>query len=501
MIAAESLSKAFGGRRVLRDARLSVLPGEVHALLGQNGSGKSTLIKILSGYHAPDPGARLQVRGEDVALPLRPGESRRLGLAFVHQDLGLLDSATVLENVRLGAFETTRAGRVKWDCERRRVNEALERYAPAVSADQDVSTLTEVERVMVAVVRAMDQLAHVPHGLLVLDEATASLPRDGVDTLFGTIREVARAGSGVLFVTHRLEEVPRIADRVSVLRDGAVVAVTDASALDGDDLVSLILGFEIDRLYPEAHQPGGSVTAVVEHLRAPMLYDFSVSLGRGEVVGVTGLAGMGWEMLPYVLFGAQAGTAGTMAIAGHRYDLATWSPSRAMRAGVGLIPSDRMRDGGVPEASVVENATLPTLRRHFRGGRLRKHREESHVYQLMGSYNVRPREPKSVFGTLSGGNQQKVMLAKWFETKPELFIMHEPTQGVDVGARQQIFQLISEAASRGTTVLLASAEYDDLAHLCDRVIVFRHGRAIAQLAGDQLTNERILEQCFRDTVI
>jgi ribose transport system ATP-binding protein len=469
----------------------------VHGLLGQNGSRKSTLIKILAGYHAPDAGGTLAVRGERVELPLRPADPRRLGLAFVHQDLALVDTATVLENLRVGRYETRAGWRIPWRRERQAVRAALARFGLGISPDASVASLREVDRAMVAILRALEQLRVVERGVLVLDEPTAYLPRDGVERLFAAVREIAGMGFAVLFVTHRLEEVTAITDRVSVLRDGALVACEPTASLDEAALIERILGFSLDDLYPEPHHARGDVVLRASGVSGSLVRDFSFELRRGEILGITGLLGMGWEQVPYLLFGAEPALGGELEILGRRLDLGRLAPREAMAAGIALLPANRLRDGSAPLATVTENMTLATLPRYYRNGLLRRRAEQSTVYRLMGHFDVRPREPGRSLSTLSGGNQQKVLIAKWFATHPRVFLMHEPTQGVDVGARRQIFSHIRTAVEDGMPVVLASSEYEDLANLCDRVIVFRHGRPVSELAGETLTHARIVEQCFR----
>jgi ribose transport system ATP-binding protein len=491
-------SKTFAGRTVLDGVDLDVLAGEVHGLLGQNGSGKSTLIKILAGYHAPDDGAALSIAGADVALPLQPGDGHKLGLAFVHQDLGLVPNATVLENLYVGRYETRAGWRVPWAQERERARRALERFGVSVDPDATIASLREVDHAMIGIVRAFEQLREFDRGLLVLDEPTAYLPRDGVGRLFDAVREIAAAGFGVLFVSHRLEEVRTLTDRVSILRDGRLVDTARTADLDEPELIARILGFAMDDLYPTLHQPQGERTLSVRDLSGETVQGLSLDLHRGEVVGLTGLRGMGYEEVPYLLFGEGSAASGSLTLGDREHDIARLTPRQAMKAGMALLPANRLRDGGSSTASVAENMTLATLGSYRRSGALRLRREASRVQQLLEDFQVQPPEGDRPFGTLSGGNQQKVLLAKWFETNPDVFLLHEPTQGVDVGARRQIFRHIAAAAEAGTSFVLASSEYEDLPHLCDRVIVFRDGRPVSELHGAELTHERIVEQCFRE---
>jgi ribose transport system ATP-binding protein len=499
LLSLRGCSKTFAGRTVLHAAGLDVEAAQVHALLGQNGSGKSTLIKILSGYHAPDDGATLRLHGNDVPLPLAPGVARRHGLAFVHQDLGLAEGMTVLENMRSGRFETGRGWRIRWRTERQRVAAALARFDVAATPDKKVSTLSQVDRATVAILRALEDLEDAEaQGVLVLDEPTAYLPRDSAERLLAAVREVAGSGVGVLFVTHKLGDVTAIADRVTVLRDGRVVASEAAAGLTEGHLVERVLGFAIDDLYPETQEPRGELVLDVRAVGGDGVEDVALQLHRGEILGLTGLVGMGWERVPYLLFGAGGQARGELTVGRRSYALERLKPRDAIAAGLALLPANRQRDGGAAEATVAENVTLPTLRAFFHRGRLEHVRERARVAALLDAYDVQPHDPRAPFAHLSGGNQQKVLLAKWFETRPVAFLMHEPTQGVDVGARQRIFQRIGDAAAEGHAFVLASAEHEDLAHLCDRVLVFRNGRIVGELAGERLTADQLLERCLRD---
>ena len=499
VVATRAMSKTFAGLRVLADVALEVLPGEIHGLVGQNGSGKSTLIKILAGYHAPDDGSELLVRGERVRLPLSPADPKQLGISFVHQDLGLAETATVLENLRVGRYATSAGGRISWPREVEVTREALARIGSTLDPHAPVATIRDVDRALLAIARALEEVhGRGGGGLLVLDEPTAYLPRDATERLFEAIRAVAAAGVGVLFVTHRLDEIQAITDRVSVLRDGALVGTLPTASVSHDQLVEHILGFSLDRLYPEPHESRGDRVMSVQGLDGEIVKDFSVGLARGEILGVTGLVGMGHEELPYLLFGAERARAGTLELNDEHHDLRRLTPRRAIAAGIALAPANRRRDGGVGDATVRENVTLPSLAAYFRRGRLRARVEARRVGEMIRDFHVVPPDPEAALATLSGGNQQKALLAKWFHRDPAVFVIHEPTQGVDVGAKRQIFQLIREAADAGTSFVLASSEYEDLANLCDRVLVLRDGRIVSALHGGALTPERLLEQCFRE---
>jgi ribose transport system ATP-binding protein len=477
---------------------LDLSSGEIHGLVGQNGSGKSTFIKILSGFHSPDPGARLWVRGQAVSLPLTESDPKSLGISFVHQDLGLFDRGTVLENMLVGRYQTGAGWRISWRRERQRTRESLRKFGLDLDPETPVSELTDVQRAMVAIARALDRSDGVESGVLVLDEPTSYLPRDSVDEFFRTVRQAAAMGFAVLFVTHRIEEVIALTERVTVLRDGEVVERAATASLTQRDLVATILGFSLDQLYPSPHVPKDDEILRAQNVSAPQIANFDLTLSRGEIVGLTGLLGMGQERIPYLLFGAERATGGTLKLADRTQDIASMTPGKAVEMGLALLPANRLRDGGMLSATALENMTLPTLPEYFAGGLLRHRRERKAVLNAMTEFDVRPPRPGHEFSTFSGGNQQKLLLAKWFATRPRVLLLHEPTIGVDVGAKRQIFKLIRDAAETGVGVIIAGVEYEDLAHLCDRVFVFRFGRVVSTLHGSDLTLSRIIERCFTD---
>jgi len=498
VLSVRGLSKTFSGRTVLRAVDLDVLPGEIHGLVGQNGSGKSTLIKILAGYYTPDPRGAVSIAGKPVPLPLEPRRSDALGLSFVHQDLGLAPNMTVLENLRVGHYDTGPLWRMRWRRERQTASRLLEQFgAGHIPPDALVLSIPAVDRAMVAIVRALDRIGQHERGVLVLDEPTVYLPRDGIDRLFATIRRVAEAGIGVVLVTHRLEEVRAVTNRVTILRDGIRVDTAPTAELSERDLLERILGRTLGQLYPSAHDVRGDVLMTVDLRTSELVRDFWLELRRGEVVGVTGLLGMGQDRVPYLLFGAGGPSEGTLTIAKQGHDLRTFSPRRAIDRGLALLPGDRLQQGSAQEASVLENVTLPTLGQFFRSGILRSERERRRVTELLTAFQVAPPDPDKKFAELSGGNQQKALVAKWFQVEPTVLLLHEPTQGVDVGARKQVFQRIRDFAEGGGAILIASVEYEDLANLCDRVIVFRHGRAVSELRKPNLSEAMIVEHSYK----
>ncbi len=504
------LTKRFSGVLALDDVDLEVAAGEVHGLLGENGSGKSTLIKVLAGFHGVDAG-RLSVAGVPVALPLAPDAPKRLGLEFVHQDLGLIESLSVVENLRAGEMARRRL-RISWADERARAAEVFQRYGISLDPRAIVGDVRPVQRAQLAIARAMEGMrasregAGQTGGLLVLDEPTVFLPREEVEQLFALMREVAASGASVLFVSHDIDEVLRVTDRVTVLRDGRLIDTVRTADLDHSALIERIIGRRLEAMVPAAQSStspaaDATVLARVTGLSADPLEDVEIAVRAGEVLGVTGLLGSGFERLPYALCGADPPDAGTLELDGTSFDLRKMTPRRAAPAGIALIPADRKNDGAVQSLSVTDNVTMPVLRQYGHPALLRRRAMTAATTELMDRYDVRPRDPSLPLSSLSGGNQQKALIAKWLQTEPRLLLLHEPTQGVDIGARGQIFEVIRASADDGRSVICASADHEQLAAICDRVLVFARGAVVAELTGTDVTKDRITERCLSSVTL
>jgi ribose transport system ATP-binding protein len=487
------LTKSFAGVRVLSSVDLSVRRGEVHALIGQNGSGKSTIIKILSGYHAPDEG-EVFMRGARVPLPMRPGQSARFGLRFLHQDVGVVRTMTVLENLRIGRFRTTGYGRLRWRDERQAARETLAEMQLDLDPDTIVQDVPPAERALIGFMRAIQEMDHDRGEVLILDEPTAFLPAPSVEKIFAAIRNVARRGSSVVFVSHRLDEIMTIADRTSVLRDGRMIETIVNKNTDQRRLVTTMLGRELDALYPQRSTTHGRRRLRLEAVSGRVANNVTFDVNEGEIVGLTGLLGMGHDEIPYLAVGAVRASVGTVSV--KESPLPALTPGSAIAARIAFLPADRQRQSGIPKATLLENVVMTNGSRFVRNGMLRHRAERSAVEKLLAQFDVRPPEPDRLLATLSGGNQQKALLGKWLQTDPAVLLLHEPTQGVDIGSRQQILQIIADVAASGAAVLIASSEYDELAHLCHRVLIFRHGQVARELTGADLTEARIAEQCY-----
>jgi ribose transport system ATP-binding protein len=485
----EGLSKSFARTRALSGLSLTVNPGEVHVLLGHNGSGKSTLIKILSGYHAPDPGARIRICGRELTV-MSPGMAYRLGARFVHQDLGLIPNLSVLDNLAVGSGFPTRFGTIRGKASRKRAREELDRVGLAIDPLRAVSELTASERTGVAVARALRADPSHPPGLLVLDEPTATLPVNEVESLLETVRQVAAEGVGVLYVTHHLGEVFRIADQVTVLRDGIVAGTGPVGAFDHGSLVRLLTGDEylpVNEPAVIAREEGERVPLLdIRQLRAGPVSDVSLAVHRGEIVGIAGLSGSGREALLSTVFGARRPEGGEILLRGE--PLPPGRPDRSIARGVAYLAADRKQGGGVMGMSARENISLPNLKPFWSGVRLDRKNERRHARDWFGRLSIRPAtaidEP---LGTFSGGNQQKILFAKWLSRGPVVFLLDEPTQGVDVGAKADLHRELMAIAGQGAAVVLSSSDLEELADLSDRVVIMSDGAIVAELDGADAT--------------
>ncbi len=497
-VSIRGLTKIFGGQRALNGVDLAILPREIHGLLGENGSGKSTLIKTLSGFHRPD-GGTLEVGGVDVPLPLVPGQYRRLGFEFVHQDLGLVPSLSVTENLYMAEIARSRSMKFSWSAARERAIKTFERYEVDIQPSMSVEMVRPVDRAMLAIIRAVESLRSAgpaESSLLILDEPTVFLPKHEVGVLFSLIRRLTQSGSSVLFVSHDLDEISEITDRVTVLRDGRTIGTAETCETSTRDLIKMIIGRDLaERTSPvDAASTGKGIVMSVRDLVSSFLTDVNFDLREGEVLGFAGLVGSGYEDVIYALFGAEPGARGSIAIANKTVEINTLSPHRAMQLGMGLVPADRKNDGSVATLSLSENINLTVLDRHFSRGRLRKSKLRENARQLIDEFDVRPALPDLDYGSFSGGNQQKALMAKWQQIQPKVLLLHEPTQGVDVGARQQVFDMIRSSTATSATIC-ASSEYEQLEAVCDRVGIFVRGRLVTFVTGADITKARIADLC------
>ena len=491
------MSKTFPGTQALRDVSFDVDRGSFHALLGGNGSGKSTLIKVLAGVYHGDPGGSVTVEETEIASDkTTPEAARALNLHFVHQNPAVFPTMSVAENIAIGTgFETTGAGSIRWRALRQRTSALLERFNIPASPDTMMRTLRPAEQAMVAIARALQDQEGESRGVLVLDEPTASLPRAEVTRLMAALIRYARSGQTILFVSHRLDEVIGTADHATVLRDGRLAGTVSGDDITEGRLIELIVGRPLDRVFPEMPEVESEEVALeARHLAGGPLRDVSFGLRRGEVLGVAGLLGSGRSELLKMIFGAYPIKSGELLLGGvpaHFRHI-----GEAMRAGIAYVPEDRGGEGAFFDMSVAENMTAAIVDRYWRSLRLRHKEIDADARDGIREFLVQTRSENEDFSTLSGGNQQKVILARWLRRKPRILLLDEPTQGVDINARAEIYALVRRAVADGCSVLVVTSDFEELSHVSDRVIVLNRGRIVAELNPPDINPIRLTELAF-----
>ena len=471
------LTKSFGGARALRGVDFTLNSGEVHALLGENGAGKSTLIKIVTGAHQPDSGT-ITVAGEPVS-GLTPAAAHKLGIACIYQQPALFPDLTIAENIALRLEAGSALRRVDWRARQKRARELLARIGAAIPAEAEVRTLSMPEQQLVEIACALGAGARI----VIMDEPTASLTQKEQHLLFAVVRELRKSGAGVVYISHRLEEIFALADRVTVLRDGESVGTNSVSDMNEASLIRMMVGREMTHIYPPSESAPGATVLAVKNLgcAASGVHAVSFELRAGEVLGLAGLVGAGRTELARVLFGITPADTGEIALNGAT--VALQSPQDAIARGIAYVPEDRRRHGVVLEMPIEENMTMAIHRRLFRGAWLRFRAERSLAQDYIRNLAVKCSGPAAPGGSLSGGNQQKVSLARWLAAQPKVLILDEPTQGVDVGAKSEIHKIVRRLAKDGLAVLLISSDLPEIVGMSDRIGVMRGGTLTEVLPG------------------
>ena len=474
------LSKTYAGNLALDSLFLQVRPGEIHALLGGNGSGKSTAVKILAGVEQADPGGEIVVG--DVAAGVSewtPARAHAAGLRFVHQQAAVFPDLSVAENLAIGAeFPKGVGGRIDWSALHARTQELLDRYQITATPKTPLRMLRAADRSRVAIVRALQDRDDADSGVLVLDEPTAALPDAEVAYLLEALRGYAAAGQTILYISHRLDEVLSVADRVTVLRDGRKVDTVETKGLTESRLIELIVGRPLDRVFPApAVEVADDSALTVRGLTGGPLRGVDLTLRRGEVLGIAGLLGSGRSELLRMIFGAYPVDAGTITLDGAAYKPS--NPDAAMKAGIAYVPEDRQAEALLQGCTVRQNLSAGSSSDYFRGLLWRHKQERADSQRSISDFLIRLVSDQQPIETLSGGNQQKVVIARWLRRRPKVLLLDEPTQGVDVAARAEIYQLVRRATAQGTSVILVVSEPEELAHSSDRVAILRGGRITA----------------------
>ncbi|MBN2116067.1 MAG: sugar ABC transporter ATP-binding protein [Anaerolineales bacterium] len=485
------ISKSFSGVEVLHEVSFTLHPGEVHALLGENGAGKSTLVKIITGVHQPDKGEIL-LGGEPVHFS-DARDSRQAGIAAIYQELSLFPDLDVAENIFAGRQPVTLGGRVDWRKLYAEAGKLLDSLGVKLDLKQKARTLSIAQQQMVEIARAFSINAQI----LIMDEPTSSLTLHEVDDLFRLVRRLRAEGTAIIFISHRLEELLALADRVTVLRDGSYVATHPMKEVTRFGLIRMMVGRTITDLFPKQDVTPGEVVLKVENLtRAGSFYKVSFELRRGEILGLAGLVGAGRTNVARAIFGVELPTAGRIQVEGREVRIT--SPQQAIELGLAYVPEDRQLHGLIPAMHITSNISLPMLAHYARMGWLRDTRERKSAYEAACQMDVRANSIWQLARELSGGNQQKVVLAKWLSTQPRILILDEPTRGIDVGTKAALHALMSKLAAEGIAILMISSELPEILGMSDRVIVMREGRVTGAFSRAEATQEKIISAATQD---
>ena len=486
MLEAISVSKAFAGVKALRSVSFELLPGEVHALIGENGAGKSTLIKIVTGAVKPDAGV-IKVRGETFA-EMEPRLSKALGITAIYQQPSLFPDLTVCENIAL-ALETGGAWRrLNWKTRRAKAAELLARAGASFDPEKLVSVLSMPEQQLVEIAKAIGAEARI----VIMDEPTASLTEREVERLFQVIARLRAGGVGVIYISHRLEEVAAIADRVTVLRDGESIATKQMNEVDRSQLIHLMVGRELSSIFPKRDIALGDTVLELKNVscRAAGIRNATLSVKKGEILGIAGLVGSGRTQLAETIFGLAPAESGEIVLRGAAVSIN--SPSDAIRNGIGYVPEDRPRHGAILEMSIAANTSLANLKRVSRYGLIDRAKERDLADDFVGQLRTKTPSVDLETGALSGGNQQKVALARWLAINPSVLILDEPTQGVDVGSKSEIHALMADLAEKGLAIIMISSELPELLGMSDRIAVMHRGTVQGILDRSEATQQTIL---------
>ncbi|HTT27136.1 MAG TPA: sugar ABC transporter ATP-binding protein [Solirubrobacteraceae bacterium] len=477
-----SVSKRFPGVQALEDVSLDIRPGEIHAVAGENGAGKSTLMKLLSQLERPSDGT-IEVDGKPVRFR-NPRHAQRLGIAMVHQEFALAPHLTIADNIALGR-ERSHGGLIVRGSEKQRARELLERVRLDIDPGRRVSTLSVADQQRVEIAKALAVDAKV----VIMDEPTATLTEHEIDDLFELIEELKGDGIAIFYISHRLEEVVRIADRVTVMRDGTVVETLEKGDFDESRLVTLMVGREIDNLYPKHECEIGDVVLRAEGVTRPgILHDCSFDVRAGEIVGFAGLIGAGRTELARAVFAADPIAEGRIELDGH--ELKVGSPSEAIAAGIGYLTEDRKGEGLAMQLSVEHNITLARV--PGSGAWIDRKHEHEAAERRVEQLDIRTPSLRTPVEALSGGTQQKVVVARWLEAEARVLFFDEPTRGIDVGAKAELFKLIGELAADGKAIVLISSYLPELTNMCDRIVVLRDGRTVGEMSRNEFDEERIM---------
>ncbi|MCC8024513.1 MAG: sugar ABC transporter ATP-binding protein [Clostridium sp.] len=480
------ISKSFSGVKVLNNVDFSLDSGEVCALMGENGAGKSTLMKILGGIYSKDSG-EIYIRGEKVRIGTVE-DAKSLGIRMIHQEISLNDYLTVAENIFMGRYITGRLGLVDFREMNRQTQSILDRMNLNIKAGDIVGKLSIAQQQMIEICRSIYDNAKI----LIMDEPTASLTDKEIDELFLHINELKASGVGIIYISHRMEEISRIADRVTVLRDGLLIGSLPGELVSHVKIINMMVGRELKEVYQYDRKEPGSTILEVKHLKNDKLKDISFSLGRGEILGFSGLMGAGRTEIARAIFGIDKLDSGEIYIDGRRVQIKT--PEDAIGQGIALVPEDRKAHGLILDNTIRFNMVITVLDKFIKFIFYRKSEEKNIIDQYLNRLSIKMAGTEQNVRELSGGNQQKVVISKWLATSPRILILDEPTRGIDVGAKSEIYKLISEIAGSGVAVIFISSEMPEILGMCKRVAVVHEGRlsAVLDSGREPVTQEKIM---------
>ena len=481
----QGIHKAFGTNQVLKGVDFELRPGEVHALMGENGAGKSTLMNILVGLHALDQGT-IAVDGKETVFA-NPGEAEKQGITFIHQELNIWPEMTVLENLFIGRELNLPYGLLDTRKMKRLAREQLQRLSVDLPLNREAGACSVGQQQMIEIAKALMTKAKV----IIMDEPTAALTEREIVKLFEVIRSLKSEGVSIVYISHRMEEIFAICDRITVMRDGITVDTKDIPETNFDEVVRKMVGRELTERYPKRNpKPGEVVLEVKNATRRGLFENVSFNVRAGEVVGFSGLMGAGRTEIMRAIFGLDKLDGGEIVLKGKKINIRR--PEDAVRHGIGFITEDRKDEGLVLDFSIRENMALPNLFSFTSKGFISSRKEKEFVDTLVKRLQVKTQSAETPAGSLSGGNQQKVVIAKWIGIGPSLLILDEPTRGVDVGAKREIYQLINELTDRGVAIIMVSSELPEVLGMSDRIIVVHEGHIGGELTGSEATQENIM---------
>lgn len=490
----KNIDKSFSGTHALKGINFDLRLGEVHALLGENGAGKSTLIKILGGIHQPDSGIIL-INGEQIEMDTVQAAQKQ-GIGIIHQEIVLVPYLSVAENIFLGREPTTKIGLKDLKTINRRAFEMMKALDLKFDVCQLVKDLTIAQQQMVEIVKAISFNARI----LVMDEPTSSLSDDEVDKLFATIEKLKKRNVSIIYISHRMEEIFKISDRVTVIRDGTYVGTKNTPETNADELVSMMVGRSLENFYTRTYCMQDEVVLSVEGLTKKGAFnDISFSIKKGEVLGFSGLIGAGRSEIMTAIFGGDSFDSGTIRLNGQKVRFA--NTKQATDLGIAMVPEDRKKQGLMLTNTVAFNLTLAGLSFLMQRGLINSKRKNQMVNKYIEDLNIKTSSGEMTVAQLSGGNQQKVVLGRWLATSPKLLILDEPTRGIDIGAKQEIYSIINKLASKGLAIILVSSELPEIINMCDEVCVVRNGRIVKHLAKEELTQEKIMRYATGGSVL